>query len=72
MSKKGDWALTNGSIGVIKDFSLREIWLPRYIKTGSPVTYMTTDIELEDGDGFIQIPIDYDDLVSGQPSLTPR
>lgn len=72
MSKKGEWALTNGSIGIIKDFSLQEVWLPRYIKTDSPVTYMTTDIELEDGDGFIQIPIDYNDLVSGQPSLTPK
>ena len=65
MSKKGEWALTNGSIGIIKDFSLQEVWLPRYIKTDSPVTYMTTNIELEDGDGFIQIPIDYNDLVSG-------
>ena len=65
MSKKGEWALTNGSIGIIKDFSLQEVWLPRYIKTGSPVTYMTTDIELEDEDEVIQVPMDHNDLVSG-------
>ena len=72
MSKNGEWALTNGSIGTIQNFSLKEIWLPRYIKTGSPVTYMMTNISLDDGDTFVQIPIDYNDLVSGQPSLTPR
>ena len=33
---------------------------------------MMTNISLDDGDTFVQIPIDYNDLVSGQPSLTPR
>ena len=33
---------------------------------------MMTNISLDDGDTFVQIPIYYNDLVSGQPSLTPR
>ena len=69
LSASTNWALTNGSIGTIERFDLREEWLPRYIKTGAPITYMHTDIRLEDGDAFYNTPIDYQALVTGEPAL---
>lgn len=72
LSQTGNWALTNGSIGTIESFGLNEIWVPRYIKSGGPITYMTTDIRLEDGDMFKDTPIDYNGLVTGTPTLDAR
>lgn len=72
LSKSGNWALTNGSIGTIEAFGLNEIWVPRYIKSGGPITYMVTDIRLEDGDIFTDMPIDYEGLVTGTPTLDAR
>lgn len=72
LSQTGNWALTNGSIGTIESFGLNEIWVPRYIKSGSPITYMITDIRLEDGDLFKDTPIDYNGLVTGTPTLDAR
>ncbi len=69
LSESTNWALTNGSIGTIERFHLQEEWLPRYIKTGAPITYMVTDIRLEDGDAFFNTPIDYQALVTGEPAL---
>lgn len=68
-SSTGNWALTNGSIGTIEKFNLEEVWVPRYIKTGGPITYMMTDIRLEDGDAFYNTPIDYQALSIGIPQL---
>lgn len=72
LSQTGNWALTNGSIGTIESFGLNEIWVPRYIKSGGPITYMATDIRLEDGDMFKDTPIDYNGLVTGTPTLDAR
>lgn len=72
LSLSGNWALTNGSIGTIEKFELKEVWVPRYIKTGGPITYMHTDIRLEDNDIFIGMPIDYEGLVTGNYSLDSR
>lgn len=72
LSQTGNWALTNGSIGTIESFGLNEIWVPRYIKSGGPITYMITDIRLEDGDMFKDMPIDYEGLVTGTPTLDAR
>lgn len=72
LSQTGNWALTNGSIGIIESFGLNEIWVPRYIKSGGPITYMATDIRLEDGDMFKDTPIDYNGLVTGTPTLDAR
>ena len=69
LSESTNWALTNGSIGQIERFDLQEAWLPRSIKTGGPITYMYTDIRLEDGDAFFNTPIDYQALVTGTPAL---
>ena len=63
-----DWFLTNGTIGTLTDYFKDDFWLPRYIHKG-PITTMYSNIELEDGDGFLDIPIDYQALNTGVASL---
>ena len=71
ISMHGDWALTNGSIGTISTYSIENVRVPRYIND-SPITYMYTSIDLEDGDWFFDLPIDYKALTTGEAALTPR
>lgn len=71
LSHSGDWALTNGSIGEITNFTRQRIYAPPYI-TRTPIEYMFTDIKLEDGDTFDATPIDYELLKNGKSLLTPR
>lgn len=71
LSQSGDWALTNGSIGIIKNFTKQSFYVPRYITTDS-IQYMFTDIELEDGDCFNATPIDYIALRDGVSPLSSR
>ena len=67
-SQTGTWALTNGSIGTIEDYDIESIYIPRYISE-KPVSYMRTTIKLEDGDKFHEVPIDYQCLTTGVPTL---
>ena len=69
-SSKGTWALTNGAIGTIKESELESVRLPYYI-SHTPIQYLYTDILLEDGEIFHRVPIDYNSLIKGEPSLTP-
>ena len=71
LSRSGDWALTNGSIGEITNFTRQQFYAPPYI-TKNPIEYMFTDIKLEDGDIFDATPIDYELLKNGKSPLTPR
>ena len=71
-SNGGTWALTNGSIGSIKDMDKKEIWLPRYIYDGGPIPYLYTSIELDDGDEFTMVPIDYTTLKTGDSLLSNK
>lgn len=71
LSRSGDWALTNGCIGEITNFNIQQFKMPLYI-TKQPVSYMFTDILLEDGDVFDATPIDYEMLKTGMCPLTPR
>lgn len=71
LSTSGDWALTNGSIGTIENFSVRDIWVPRYIHTGA-IQYMFTDIRLEDEDTFMRTPIDYQFILTNEAALDGR
>ena len=71
LSRSGDWALTNGCIGEITNFTIQEFKVPYYI-TKEPINYMFTDILLEDGDVFDATPIDYVMLQTGICPLTPR
>ena len=70
-SQGGTWALTNGAIGSIADFKLDKITLPFYLG-GDKIDYMRTDMALDDGDQFAQIPIDYGCLKTGQMTLSPK
>lgn len=71
LSTSGTWALTNGAIGTITDFNIEPKRLPFYISQ-DPVDYMMTDMELEDQDTFIQLPIDYQYFTTGMPCLSPK
>ena len=71
-SERGNNVLTNGSIGFLKDFSLRNVRLPYYISE-KPIPYMYSDIEIEgEKDIFYYVPIDYNTLLKNEKSLTPR
>ena len=70
-SNNGDWVLTNGSIGTIKEYRNEFFYVPKYIYS-NPIEYMFTDIELEDGDGFDYVPIDYKGLKTGEPTLSGK
>ena len=71
-SKEGTWALTNGSIGSIKYMDKQNIWLPRYIYNEGPVPYLFTSIDLDDGDEFTMVPIDYTALKIGDSLLNNK
>lgn len=71
LSTTGTWALTNGAIGTINNYNIEKKYLPFYISQ-TPVDYMMTDMQLEDDDTFLQLPIDYQCFLTGAPSLTPR
>ena len=71
ISTSGMWALTNGAIGTITDYQVEAKHLPFYISQ-TPINYMMTDMELEDQDTFLKLPIDYQYFLDGTPSLTPR
>lgn len=69
-SAKGDWVLTNGCIGTIRDLDVMSIQPPLHI-TEDPIKYMFTTLDLEDGDYFFSLPIDYNEMLTGKPSLDP-
>lgn len=71
-SATGNWALTNGSIGTIEYINKETMWFPKYIYDKNNLDYMFTNIGLEDGDSFEYVPIDYQALVTGKPTLTPQ
>lgn len=71
-SDEGTWALTNGSIGTIEYFDKKSIWVPRYIYTGGPIEYMYTNVQLDDGDKFSYVPVDYNCLKTGESLLTSQ
>lgn len=71
VSNFGNWALTNGSIGTIDAFSKQNLRFPSWI-CNDPVTYMITSMDLEDGDCFTGLPIDYKALTTGKPALDNR
>ena len=70
-SSFGTWALTNGSIGTIANMDYQKIHIPYYISK-DPVGYLMTDIQLEDGEYFRNLPIDYQALTTGTASLNPK
>lgn len=70
-SNRGTWALTNGSIGTITNMVKENINLPRYIYD-KPLPILYTTMKLDDGDEFSYMPVDYNSLKNGTPSLDPK
>ena len=68
-----DNALTNGAIGNIIAYTRYEQdynTSNRLLKDFKPTQMMHTDLVTDDGDTFLNLPIDYECLVTGEPSLT--
>ena len=68
-------ALTNGAIGsiarydkVLQEYPKRN----RLLSSIPPTMLMYTDFVTDDGDTFLRLPIDYNCIVKGEPSLTPK
>ena len=70
MSSKDGWALTNGQIGTLGYNYIERENLPRYIST-TPVDYMYSIVKI-DNDEFNMVPIDYQFLKTGTPSLNSK
>lgn len=64
-------ALTNGAIGNITDMKKKIQKYPARLKLPD-VDILTTDIVMEDDDCFTHVPIDYKQILTGTPSLSPQ
>lgn len=63
-------ALTNGAIGTLTSFKTLDITVPRLVsKSKIPVMFST--MQIDDGEIFQKIPIDYKSITQNAPSLTP-
>ena len=65
-------ALTNGSIGQLKDFYKTYMALPTYIYPQRNLPILRGTFVTEDGETYKDLFIDYQALSSGQKTLTPR
>ena len=65
-------ALTNGSIGNIISYEKFDQYYPSRLNIDKVTKIMKTGMYTEDDDYFYNIPIDYDCLKTGTPSLTPK
>lgn len=63
--------LTNGTIGYIHDFTLRSIWLPKYIHEGK-IDILDITLKDENEGIFENLPLDYQCLKTGEKVLGPR
>ena len=70
-----DNALTNGAIGTIMSYEKVLQEYPKRNKLLSslpPTMLMKTNFVTDDGDTFLDLPIDYNCVVNGEPTLTPK
>ena len=69
-------ALTNGAIGTINEYEMKEQFYPasniKFKDFPESSKIMYTDFDTEDGDAFLNIPIDYHCITTGDPLLTPK
>lgn len=64
-------ALTNGAIGILKSF--RKVNQNYPTKLNIPnIDLLVSEIHMEDNDVFLDVPIDYNQLITGTPSLSPQ
>ena len=69
-SNSGNYPLTNGQIGTLGYNYLETKYAPSFI-TNKPIVYLNAALEI-DNDRFEMIPIDYNCLKTGEPTLTPK
>lgn len=68
-------ALTNGAIGTIERYTKITQQYPsrnRLLSSIPPTELMYTDFITDDGDTFLDLPIDYNCIMTGEPSLTVK
>ena len=64
-------ALTNGAIGYLSNTELITQEYPKRLEI-QPVQILLSDIVMEDEDEFWDVPIDYQQLLTGNPTLTAQ
>ena len=64
--------LTNGVIGTMKNLKKSFMYLPRYICEEGKIDTLTADIELENGEIFYDICMDYKSIAEGEKTLTGK
>ena len=68
----GGSPLTNGVIGTLKNIKKGVMYVPRYIYEPSRIETLDADIELENGEIFTNICMDYKSIAEGEKTLTSR
>lgn len=63
--------LTNGCIGVLSEYEKKQIWLPQYIYK-EPLTILVANFNIDDLESFNNITIDYNQLLTGNKTITSR
>lgn len=63
--------LTNGCIGVLSEYEKKQIWLPQYIYK-EPLTILVANFNIDDLESFNSITIDYNQLLTGNKTITSR
>lgn len=63
--------LTNGCIGILSEYEKKQIWLPQYIYK-EPLTILVANFNIDDLESFNSITIDYNQLLTGNKTITSR
>lgn len=63
--------LTNGCIGVLSEYEKKQIWLPQYIYK-EPLKILVANFNIDDLESFNNITIDYNQLLTGNKTITSR
>jgi exodeoxyribonuclease-5 len=66
-----DFALTNGQIGYLSDYTTGSLFYPKSI-IDKPVKYLLANFELENNELYNNLLIDYDNLNLGKRNITPE
>ena len=64
--------LTNGTIGVLRDYSKMSLDVPRYIHPSGQVPILIANIDVEEKDYFPSMILDYTALATGEKLLSPK
>lgn len=64
--------MTNGVIGTIKNLKKESIRLPKYILEAGKIDTLIADIELDNGELFYNVCMDYKSIVDGEKALNGK